>query len=126
LKDKISIRPEISGINNIENISEIEYFQNTTLRPIIKLQHSLLISFHREYLINRKTDFNNISNEKAILFIENSLAKDNRLKNRLLGIILGLFTVEEYKAYTQNSSEINKRIIGIIKKRVKDSILELR
>jgi hypothetical protein len=125
MKDKISIRPEISGINDIKDISDIEYFQNTTLRPIIKLQHSLLIAFYKNYLISRKTDFKNLSKEQSVLFIENSLAKDNRLKNRVLGLIIGLFILEEYQIYTEKSSEINKRIIGIIKKRLSDSLSEL-
>jgi len=125
MKDKISIRPEISGINEVKDISDIEYFQNTTLRPIIKLQHSLLIAFYKNYLISRKTDFKNLSKEQSVLFIENSLAKDNRLKNRVLGLIIGLFTLEEYQIYTEKSSEINKRIIGIIKKRLSDSLSEL-
>ena len=126
MKDKISIRPEILGINKVDNISDVAYFQNITLRSIIKLQHQLLIAFYKEYLKSRKTDFNTTSNEKAILFIENSLVKDNRLKNKLLGLIIGLFAVEEYKVYVENSSEINKRIFSIVKKRLTDSLLELR
>ena len=110
----------------MDNISDVAYFQNITLRSIIKLQHQLLIAFYKEYLKSRKTDFNTTSNEKAILFIENSLVKDNRLKNKLLGLIIGLFAVEEYKVYVENSSEINKRIFSIVKKRLTDSLLELR
>jgi hypothetical protein len=125
MKDKINIRPEILGINDVKDISDVEYFQNTTLRPIIKLQHSLLIAFYKEYLISRKTDFKNLSKEQAILFINNSLAKDNRLKNRVLGLIMGLFTVEEFHVYTKKSAEINKRIFGIIKQRFSDSLSEL-
>lgn len=126
MSTKISIRPVLNAIASKEDITPIEYFQNATLRPIIKLQHNLLIAFYKAYLVSRKTDFNNTSNEQAEAFIKNSLLKDNRLKNNLLGIVIGLFTVEELKVYLTEASEINKRILGIIKQRLTDSLLELR
>ena len=44
---KKSIRPEIKTIASTEGMSEEEKFQNETLRPIIKLQHDLLLNFLR-------------------------------------------------------------------------------
>ena len=43
--DKVSIRSTIKGINDIEDKSPAEQFQNTVLRPIIKMQHDLLVAF---------------------------------------------------------------------------------
>lgn len=126
MENKIKIRPVLEGISDKNQISYVEYFQNTTLRPIIKLQHNLLIVFFKDYIVSRKTNFNSISNEKAFLFIEDVLSKDNRLKNKLLGLIIGFFTVEEFSDYLKNSSEYNKRIFGITKKRLKDSLEALR
>lgn len=125
MDNKITIRPKLKGIAD-GNSTEMEHFQNLSLRPIIKLQHDLLIVFYKNYLISRKFDFKNTSNEKVTAFITNSLLKDNRLKNLLLGLIIGLFTVDEYKIYLNNFSEINKRIFGIVKQRLTDSLLELQ
>ena len=48
---RIDIRPQILGINTLLNISIEEDFQNTTLRPIIKLQHDLLVVYFKEHLM---------------------------------------------------------------------------
>ena len=37
-----------------EGTSELEYFQNITIRPIIKMQHDLLILSLSNYLKKRK------------------------------------------------------------------------
>ena len=38
-------------------MSAIELFQNATLRPIIKMQHNLLIGSFKNYIQIRKIDF---------------------------------------------------------------------
>ena len=47
-----------------ESTTETEVFQNSVLRPIIKMQHHLLIAFFKTYLIKRKVDFTNLSEQK--------------------------------------------------------------
>ena len=126
MDDKISIRPIIESIIFNNKSTEVESFQNLSLRPIIKLQHAILIAFFKKHLISRKTSFKNLSAEKSFLFIENSLTKDNRLKNRLIGMIIGLFTLDEFEVYLENSSEYNKRILNILKTRYKDSLSQLQ
>ena len=41
-QNKISIRPQIPTALVNENMTLEEKFQNTTLRPVIKMQHDLL------------------------------------------------------------------------------------
>ena len=62
-------RPVIGEIIK-ENMSDFELFQNTTIRPIIKMQHELLIAFLQNYLKKRKIDFSEISEEKKKLKIK--------------------------------------------------------
>ena len=62
--------------------------------------------------------FFKLSTEKKITYIENAIAKDSSFRNILKDMIVGLFTVEEYNAYTLNASALNKRISGIIKERL--------
>ena len=126
MEDKISIRPVIESIISYDKSTDIESFQNLSVRPIIKLQHAILIAFFKQHLISRKTSFEKLSAEKSFLFIENSLTKDNRLKNQLIGIIIGLFTLDEFEVYLENSSEYNKRILNILKTRYKDSLSQLQ
>jgi hypothetical protein len=46
-----------------------------------------------------------------------------KFRNSLKGIIIGLFTVEEYLVYIKNSSALNKRMMLIVKERLISNIL---
>ena len=119
LKD---IRPEISSTTINVTMSNDERFQNLVLRPVIKLQNDLLIEVFKNYINKYKCSFYDLTVEKKISYIENSLQRDIKFRNSLKGIIIGLFTVEEYFIYIQNSSALNKRMMGIVKDRLISNI----
>jgi hypothetical protein len=125
MSDKISIRPVIAKAKVSESTSVEEVFQNEILRPIIKMQHDLLILLFKEYIKNKKVLFHEISNAKRRTFIENSLAKDIAFKSEIKGMITGQFTPEEFSQYATISNDVNKRIMGIIKERLLNSLSEL-
>jgi len=114
-------RPKIPEIIK-DNMSDFELFQNKTIRPIIKMQHDLLMAFLYNYLKKRKVDFSAISEQKKKLKIKSILEKDIQFRNMILGSILGHFTLDEYQHYYSNASEMNRRIVKIITKRFQDSI----
>lgn len=118
-------RPILQDLVN-ESTTETEVFQNSVLRPIIKMQHTLLIAFFNTYLIKRKVDFTKLSEQKKRAKIKSVLEKDLQFKNQILGTVLGHFSLDEYKIYQNNSSEFNRRIKQIIIKRLQDSIDELQ
>ena len=118
----LEVRPVIEGIQLHNSVSFDESFQNETLRPVIKLQHYLIIEVFKNYIRKHKNVFYQISLEKRITYIENAIQKDIKFRNSLKGIIIGQFTIEEYELYTQNSSALNKRMMNLVKKRVIDSI----
>ncbi len=118
-------RPILGDLIN-DGTSEMEKFQNEVIRPIIKMQHNLLISFFQNYLQKRKIDFSVFPEKKKRSKISSIFKTDNNYKNITLGVILGQFSIEEYKFYADNSSEINKRILQIITQRIKDSITEIQ
>lgn len=103
-----------------------ELFQNRTLRPIIKMKHDLFIRYLMEYLRSKKQTLSNLSEEKGKAYLESVFQNDQNLRSELRGIVLGHFTMEEYQQYIDIKNEINKRIIGIIKKRMVDHIDILR
>ncbi len=117
-------RPKISSIKATSS-SESERFQNETLRPIIKMQHDLLIAFFRQYLSNKKIVFQNLSDQRKIEFVSQAIKQDIHFRNELKGLIIGHFTIEEYQDYLQTQRELNKRIFNIIKQRLCDSLEEL-
>lgn len=118
----LAIRPIIKSAKVNDNMSADEKFQNATLRPIVKLQHSLLIAVFRNYITKRKNVFYELSLHKQLVYIENAIHKDMKFRNAIKGMIIGQFTTEEYAIYIQNSSALNKRIMNIVKERLLDSV----
>jgi hypothetical protein len=117
-------RPHIPNLIQ-SGTNDIESFQNKTLRPIIKMQHDLLIVSFQNYLQKRKIDFSNLSEDQKLQRIESIFLKDINYKNISLGYTVGHFSIEEFEFYSMNSSEMNKRIIKIVQKRIQDSLSEL-
>ena len=115
----IKIRP-VLNLKKSSQITDEESFQNDTLRPIIKLQSPVLIETYRNYIIKHKNVFYELSNEKKLDYIENSINKNQKFRNLLKGMIIGLFTIEEYHIYKKNSSSLNKRMMNIVLKRLQD------
>jgi hypothetical protein len=119
--DIIKIRP-VLNLKKSSQITDEESFQNDTLRPIIKLQSPVLIETYRNYIIKHKNVFYELSNEKKLDYIENSINKNQKFRNLLKGMIIGLFTIEEYHIYKKNSSSLNKRMMNIVLKRLQDNL----
>jgi hypothetical protein len=125
MKTKDDLLLEIRGesIGSItEQSSSEEKFQNQTLRPILKFQNDLYIEVFRNYAIKQKNAFFYLTPEKKMIYIENAIQRDIKFRNSLKGIIIGLFTISEYKEYIQNSSNINKRMMNLLIERLKSQI----
>ncbi|MFP4846758.1 glyoxalase [Winogradskyella sp. PE311] len=121
-KDLLSIRPTIASAKVYDNMGSEELFQNATLRPIIKMQHSLLIAVFSNYITKRKNVFYDLSLPKQLVYIENAVHKDMKFRNSVKGMVIGQFTTEEYSLYIKNSSALNKRIMNIVKERLISSV----
>ncbi|QCX38525.1 glyoxalase [Aureibaculum algae] len=116
----LSIRPIINY--KVEAISEIEKFQNTTLRPILKFQNELLIAIFKAYIKRYKNAFYELPIEGKMNYIDNAVQKDAKFRNSLKGLVTGMFTLDEYQYYSENSSEISKRMMQMISERLKDQL----
>jgi hypothetical protein len=117
-------RPILLGLIK-ESTSDIEKFQNNNLRPIIKMQHSLLVASFKNYLEKRNVDFSILTEPKRRSRVSSIFKTDNTYKNISLGFIIGHFSLEEFKFYINHSSEINRRILQITAQRIKDSLSEI-
>ena len=95
-----------------------EFFQNETLRPIMKLQNDLLLAFFQNYILKSKVNFSQFSSEKKLNFIENAIKKDIKFRNSLKGMVIGFFTLEEYNRYIVNSTALSKRITNLLVERI--------
>ncbi|TBX66981.1 glyoxalase [Flavobacterium silvisoli] len=117
----LELRGEALGIINHQSSLE-ETFQNKTLRPILKIQNDLFIAVFINYAIKQKNVFFGLTPEKKIAYIENVIQRDIKFRNSLKGIVIGLFTVDEYNEYIQNSSNLNKRMMNMLIERLKSQI----
>ncbi|HQV35587.1 MAG TPA: glyoxalase [Flavobacterium sp.] len=117
----IENRGEALGVVN-EQSSKEEKFQNLTIRPILKIQNDLFIDVFKNYVSKHKNDFYSYSVEKKLLFIENAIQKDIKFRNSLKGMVIGLFTIDEYAEYIQNSSNLNKRMMNMLIERLKSNV----
>lgn len=116
-----TLRGETLGKINSQT-SEEELFQNQTLRPILKLQNELYIELFKNYILKNKAQFSQFKVEKKLDYIENSILNDNKFRNLLIGTSIGLLQIEEYKLYSKNASELNKRIISMLIERLKSQV----
>ena len=118
----LSMRPEIPSAKILSNTSDEERFQNQTLRPVVRLQNELLLASFRNYIAKHKNVFYDLSLEKRMEYIENTIHKDMKFRNSLKGIVIGQFTLEEFDEYIQNSSALSKRMMDIVIERLKSNI----
>ncbi len=119
---KKDIRPKLELTGATKN----EKFQNEVLRPIIKLQHEILILVFKNWCVKQKIKLGNTSKEEFELLLKKSFSKNIAIRNLILGIIIGHYTEDEYVTYQKNTSEYNKRIFTMTKKRLFDSFEEIK
>jgi hypothetical protein len=116
-KNILSIRPQLNLLP-VEDSTDIELFQNETLRPVLKLQHDIVVALFKYNIRQRNTPFEtlpNASREKAIVLI---LQKDLPLRNQLFGIVVGLLTHSELHFYLENEPELSRRIRDLLTQRI--------
>lgn len=114
-------RGETIGTISQQSSAE-EKFQNQTLRPILKLQNDLFVAVFANQISKHKNDFYNLSVEKKLHYIENVIQKDIKFRNALKGMVISLFSLDEYAEYIQNSSSLNKRMMNMLIERLKSQV----
>ena len=55
-------------------------------------------------------------------YIQEALSANQRLRSLILGTIVGLLTLEDYSYYRLNLSELNKRIVALVIKRLQSQL----
>lgn len=119
-------KKDIRPVLNLDATSKTESFQNKTLRPILKLQHSIILLMFKNWSNKHKINLFTITPDKFAGLLETSFSKNTAVKNQLLGVVIGQFTSDEYVIYEKEASEYNKRIFTMLKQRLVDSLEELK
>ncbi|PSG88216.1 glyoxalase [Aurantibacter aestuarii] len=118
----LSLRPLILNAKVNDQMKAEEQFQNATLRPIIKFQNDLILEVFRNYVKKHKNVFYEKTLENRLKYIDTAITKDIKFRNALKGMVIGHFTLSEYKEYIKNSSALNKRMMNLVKQRLQDQI----
>ena len=119
----LQIRPNIN-INNTTEDSENEKFQNTVLRPILKLQHELLCFIFLNSPFVLKQHFKNKHEDQKRAFIIECLKSNQKLKSQIVQSVISMMTIEELTHYYSHNSEYQKRIISMASQRLIDGLIE--
>ena len=119
------VRPKLPDALTEGELKEEELFQNMVLRPVIKMQHDLLIMRVKSHFRSKRILFNVMDNKKRTEAIIQAFQSDHNLKKEIQGMIIGQLTVLEFQQYLKIERSINKRIIQMVRNRMIDSLLEL-
>lgn len=126
MKDEqlLALRPDLNL--DSENSNTIESFQNNTLRPILKLQHELTLAvlYKSKHFSQNLKKVDQKKTTELNDFIKKYLSTDKNLRNKIIGMIVGMMTTEELDYYLNHESELNKRISSMQVKRYADTILQ--
>ena len=114
-------RGQTIGSLTAESTTE-ESFQNKVLRPILKLQNDLFVALFINYVDKNTSGFYSKTIDVKLTVLENVIQKDIQFRNVMKGIIIGLFTADEYVIYAKNSSNINKRMMSMLAERLKSQV----
>ncbi|MDC1244855.1 hypothetical protein N8Z79_05330 [Crocinitomicaceae bacterium] len=119
------VRPKLPSSLTDGELKEEELFQNMVLRPVIKMQHDVLILRVRSYFTSKKVIFHLMDTRKRTMAIEQAFLGDNAFKKEIQGMITGQLAPDEFKTYLRWERSINKRIVQMVRNRMIDSLLAL-
>ena len=119
------VRPILPDALTEGELKEEELFQNMVLRPVIKMQHDLLILRVKSHFSSKRILFNVMDNKKRTVAIIQAFQSDHYLKKEIQGMITGQLSLAEFQQYLKSERSINKRIIQMVRNRMIDSLLEL-
>ena len=115
-------RPKINVSNRREVHLESELFQNEVLRPILKMQHDIILKTFHNHIDKSSIKWNQLNQIKKVKCVDDQLSKNVQIKHLIIGLIVGLLNDLELVQYLKNSKEYNKRIIQMTKQRIQSTI----
>ena len=119
------VRPKLPDAITEGELKEEELFQNMVLRPVVKMQHDLLIMRLKSHFRSKRVLFNVMDNKKRTEVVIQAFQSDLNLKKEIQGMITGQLSLVEFQQYLKSERSLNKRIIQMVRNRMIDSLWEL-
>ncbi len=122
----LALRPAIEGQPAaIPTPATIADFQQQVLRPLLKLQHPVLLATVTDFALEYRLPLATSDATTAHRLLTELLERNARLRATLVGVVTGLFTHEELAFYRQHRNELNRRLLDLAQQRVLSSLDEL-
>jgi hypothetical protein len=118
-----TIRPVLQLPERNGDETEMQVFQDTVLRPILKFQNAFLLRLAGKILLSRHPDWNELADFKKVELIASWSSKDLEIKKQMEGAILGMMTDSELDFYFQNEREIQRRIRAFVLERIRTGLV---
>jgi len=121
----LALRPHVDGQPPaIPTPTTVADFQHQVLRPLLKLQHAVLLATVADVALDYRLPLGAPESTLRPALTE-LLTRNLRLRATLTGLVSGLFTQEELAFYRQHRNELNRRLLDLAEQRVLSSLSEL-
>ena len=114
----VAMRPEVP---TSEGALPLESFQNDTLRPVIKMQHEVILQAWHRYVLEQKGKFYKLNRPDQEEYIRYAYQTNRAFRAFNLGLVCGVFTKVEWEIFRLNEKELSKRVYSLIAQRVGSS-----
>ena len=122
----LALRPAIAGQPApLPTPSTVADFQHQVLRPLLKLQHPVLLATVADFAHDYRLPLTRPAAELGAALTE-LLARNARLRATIAGLVVGHFTQTELAFYRPHRSELNRRLLDLAQQRILSSLDELR
>lgn len=111
----LALRPAIAGQPApLPTPATVADFQQQVLRPLLKLQHSLLAALLEDFALDYRLPAPTANPVEAARHRADLLARNTRLRATLVGAVAGLLTAPELAFYRQHRPELNRRLLDML------------
>ena len=110
----LALRPSVPT----EPASGVEGFLHTTLRPVLKLQNPVVLALVAAEVHKRMAGFDAFAPDDQRQRLAEMMRRDSRLKQVLLGVVLGVLTTEERAFALAHEAEIRRRLAALLSERI--------
>ena len=105
--------------------SAVERLQHETLRPVLKLLNPTILRLVAHRLARYGVGFGRMDRADQRDRLRNLVKEDGRLKQTLLGLVVGHLTEEELSVYLDHEAEVRRRCVPMVLARVQDQVDEI-
>ena len=115
----LALRPAVAGQPAaIPTPATVADFQHQVLRPLLKLQHALLLATVADFAADYHLPLATADPTQTKRLLTELLARNARLRATIVGLVVGHFTAEELAFYRQHRPELNRRLLDLAQERV--------